>query len=435
MDLKDKTPFEITDLLKPSNSLPLTEISLCVGSEKLCSNETGILYIDQSGCRLEIEQFVPPHALSDWADETIAGELISELPRIKALIDNFEFQASFSSLKFKNSQTSVKVTSPKFVCKTEFAGFKSTAYLANLPNDFPRLKCSGSEAGTTYEVNFVSGDPYVSVQGSSEKEVYNLLENLKFTIGFLSGKKIFFKVVASCNEGFEKTKVKFERGNGLAPYPIPLPLNAFPYSVVSELIQFFVHYFLDNWYSPSHYFLEHCWAFAKTGQISHWLLTVAVSIEGLCAWRVEEKNLAVTPDSHYELLVDRLSKVAEEWLSESLNADEEDARKHARDRFLNSMKRRNLLSGKPLVSAGFNSLGLKITTKELNFWKAGRNATAHGGFSSSTTKEKRLKQFHACVSLFYRFILGHSGYRGRYIEYAERGWPEKDFIKLLVLKP
>lgn len=61
-------------------------------------------------------------------------------------------------------------------------------------------------------------------------------------------------------------------------------------------------------------------------------------------------------------------------------------------------------------------------------WKKLRNAAAHGeDFGSQEELQANLDLYHRCLGLFYRLVFIVIGYRGAYVDYSTRHWPEAKF--------
>lgn len=71
----------------------------------------------------------------------------------------------------------------------------------------------------------------------------------------------------------------------------------------------------------------------------------------------------------------------------------------------------------------------KLSEKYFNSWKSIRNPTAHGDFEKIELKQKSLDDLYSVLSLFYQIVFALIRYEGKFNDYGENGWHEKNFRK------
>ena len=65
----------------------------------------------------------------------------------------------------------------------------------------------------------------------------------------------------------------------------------------------------------------------------------------------------------------------------------------------------------------------------VNVWSKLRNRSAHADKINpdKIKSQKLIDQMYCCFALYYRILFLIIGYKGKYTDYSQVGWPEKDF--------
>ena len=410
----------------------MTRLKITVDNGQLQTSSTGTIKYNKNHLRLECSTPINGHDYFAAVSQHVAGQIIPPhlLIAIEAQTKVSEFTAETISFDFSGQVS--PVSECKFSAKVKHKRRIIFGIFSEKSKRIPPLSMHRKIAGGEYWLDFSNtavpeGVFYAELDDTFAGTPSDLAESVLFSLRFLSGSPLNFRVLSIAENGQENVWLYTPRSIEETEFLAPINLRQIVYPAVENYIDHFLQYSLSTGYSATNYLLDLCWQISSSAQISSRVLAVTVAIEGLAQKIVGDDKRP--PDQDLDDLLAKFENVGAEWVEKS-TPELKKQREHAQDRAKKLLARSSEYTGQSLVEYAFKKIGYPITAKEKKLWSRGRNATAHGGFNfSNASKEQkeRLEQYFTCTYLLYRLIFANSNYKGYFTNYSKPDWPTEMF--------
>jgi hypothetical protein len=285
----------------------------------------------------------------------------------------------------------------------------------DLPNGGWRLNRTVFSANKI-DFEFKKYDDYLTIYantktGKLDKDVYlKLLEALSIITGFI----VRPMVVKSTQKDKEILKIK-SVDNSFSNKELSPPFKHFTTTELESFICFLEKY-LVNIKAPFSDLFGFWFKINRAWQsgIMHSTLSLCVSIEGIVKSYFNDKWM---PDKDILYQAQKATQIIEG----------SDIGKRIKKYLMDSIDRLNNASPKDILYQMVENSTLNNDI--VKTWDKLRNKSVHPVKMNQDpiTIQKYIDQIDICLTLFYRLIFIIIKYEGSYIDYSEKGWPEKKF--------